>query len=36
MAVGTREAIQNNSKHHQLVAERRSLGITLSAAMFVI
>jgi len=36
MAVGMPEAIQNNPKYHQLVAQRRSLGITLSALMFVI
>ena len=36
MAVAMLEAIQNNPKYHQLVVQRRSLGIILSALMFVI
>jgi len=35
MAVGMLEANQNNPNDHQLVAQRRSLGITLSALMGV-
>jgi uncharacterized membrane protein (DUF485 family) len=36
MAASSLEAIQRNPKYQQLVAERSSLGITLSIAMMVI
>ncbi len=36
MAASSLEAIQNNPKYQQLVAERSSLGRLLSAAMIVI
>ena len=36
MAAGTLEAIQNNPKYHELVVQRRSLGLWLSAAICVI
>ena len=36
MAASSLEAIQRNPKYQQLVAERSSLGVTLSIAMIVI
>ena len=36
MAASSLEAIQKNPKYQQLVTERRSLGLSLSAAMCVI
>ncbi len=36
MAGSSLESIQKNPKYHQLVSERRSLGLTLSVAMCVI
>jgi uncharacterized membrane protein (DUF485 family) len=36
MAANSLEAIQNNPKYIQLVEQRKSLGLTLSAAMCVI
>jgi uncharacterized membrane protein (DUF485 family) len=36
MAATSLDAIQNNPKYQQLVEQRKSLGLTLSAAVFVI
>jgi uncharacterized membrane protein (DUF485 family) len=36
MAANSLDAIQSNPKYRQLVEQRKSLGLTLSAAVFVI